>query len=704
MSLDYNRNPMPEQQEPYPSRQDAPLGGPARSAEGVVRSTIRSVRYMKIFLRQASALMFAAIVLFALSSPALAVPESDAPTPLIILQGYSGPQLFLDYGLESEQRVWAPTLDGKDVRSLADVLLDVLPKLILDAGGNAQRVVEKFGEIVPLMEKMEMNEDGSSKYDLTPCPQGAENARWDVLKARGQERLNTQKAITESVETVVSAQRIYIFACDWRRGQVEGTAALHAFIQEVKADAEHDKVNLLGVSYGGQLAAAYLALYGGEDIERVVMHAPAIHGSQLAVDIMENEDFTFDPVLLLEFTAVYLERELSLSQRFGAASPTGGVTMEQMSDIALQVMRTYLKPFMTRFGSYWDLIPPGDYERMKAAYLDPVENAEIIRRSDVIHYEVMPNIGETLREWQAKGVKIALLCGAGSPLVGGSRVDSDRIIDTASTTGACVAPLGSGEQAPAPASPVCADPGHCHLSPNGAIDASGCYLPEQTWFFLGQYHGQGAWDPWASGIWTKWLYTDELRDVYSDPEYPQFRDSCNPSDGVEARFSRAVSGYLAGDEDTLLLKNLSSYDISVLSVHVQSEGLRLEVPLVNRVVLRPGETARLRCEADLSELAAASVARWPFTLTVEFIRESILPAAETRSFSFAAMPGGLPAPLRYPAQGEDSAAAPPRFQPMRTLIAAMALAVSLGIASFCVGLMYRGRLRDYKSRRQSRRP
>jgi len=633
---------------------------------------------MRIFLHRFFSYTFVALMLFALSSPALAAPED--PTPLIILQGYSGPQLFLDYGLETEQQMWYPALDGTTVRSLADVLLYVLPKLILDAGGNADRVVEKFGEVVPLLDRLAMREDGSSEYDLTPCPHGAHDSRWDVMKASGQERLNTQRAITESMLSAVPADHVYIFANDWRRGQVEGTANLHAFIQEVKADSGHGKVNLFGVSYGGQLAAAYLALYGGEDIERIVMHAPAIHGSRLAVDILENEDFAFDPMLLLDFAATYLEMELSLGQRFGA------MTMAQVSDIALRVMRTYLGPLVTRFGSYWDVVPPEDYERLKAAYLDPEENAEIIRRSDVIHYDVMPGIGETLREWQARGVKIALVCGAGASLVGGNTVDSDRIIDTASTTGALVVTDGNSMGWPASALPACTDPEHHHRSPNGVIDASYCYLPDQTWFFSGQYHGQGAWDPWARGIWTKWLYTDELQDVYSDPEYPQFRDSCNPSDGIEARFSRCVSGYLAAGEDTLLLKNLSGYDLSVLSV--KAEGLALDIPLVNRVVLRPGETARLHCEAELPS------GREPFTLTVKFVRESLVPSTETRRFAFAALPGEPPGALAYPPLEEIPE--PPRFQPVRTLFAAMALAASLGIASVAVGVMYKGALRERK--------
>ncbi|MCL2300531.1 MAG: lysophospholipase [Firmicutes bacterium] len=617
------------------------------------------------------------ILLFALASPALASPED--PTPLIVLQGYSGPQLFLDYGEETEQRVWSPALEGTDLRSLADVLLYVLPKLIVDAGGNAERVVEKFGEIAPLLEKMEMREDGTSKYGLTPCPRGARNSRWDVMLANKQERLNTQRAITESLLDAVPADHVYIFANDWRRGQVEGTANLRGFIQEVKADSGHDKVNLFGVSYGGQLAAAYLALYGGEDIERVLLHAPAIQGSQLAVDIMENEDFAFDPVLLLDFAATYLEMELSLNQRFQ------GVTMEQISAIALRVLREHVKPIFLKFGSYWDIVPPEDYERLKAKYLDEEANAEIIRRSDIIHYEVMPRIGETLREWQAKGVKIALVCGAGSSLVGGNMVDSDRIIDTDSTTGASVAPLG-GEKASAPSTPVCANPKHPHRSPGGAIDASGCYLPDQTWFFLGQYHGQGAWDPWACAVWNKWLYTDELPDVYADPEYPQFRVSCNPADGIDARFSGGVSGWLPPGDGTLLLKNLSSHDLSVLSV--KAEGLRLEVPLVNRVVIRPGEAARLRCEAEVPARTQ------PFTLTVEFVRESLVPAAETRGFTFAAVPGELPEALRYPPL--EDANPPPRFQPMRTLLAALSLAASLGVASAAVGVMYKGKLREKK--------
>lgn len=641
---------------------------------------------MRKWLRRLSSLAVTAALLLSIVQPAYALTED--PTPLIILPGFSGPQLFMDYGEESEQQIWAPSFNGDTIRSVADVVLYALPKLIVDAGGNADDVVKKFGEIVPLLEKMELNPDGSSKYNITASPHGAYNSRWDVMTERGQENLNLQLALTKSMLSVVPANHIYIFANDWRRGQAEGAAALHAFIEEVKADSSHSKVNLMGVSYGGQLAAIYLALYGGESIERIVMQAPAIHGSQIAVDILEDEHFAFDPVVLLDLLAVYLERELSLNQRFG------GVTMEQVSDIALQIIRAYIMPMLINFGCYWDVIPPDAYDRLKAQYLDPVDNAEIIRRSDIIHHQIMPNIGETLRSWQAKGVKIAIICGAGEPLIGGNMVSSDRIIDVTSMSGAYTLPLGEGGAAQAK-QPICTDPTHTHRSPDGAIDAACCYLPDQTWFFFGQYHGQAAWDSYAHAIYSKWLYTDELQDVYSDPEYPQFRDSCNPSDGIEARFSGSVSGYLTAEDDVLLLKNLSTFELSLLAV--SADGIVLDVPLVNRIVIRPGETARLNYEVTLPQQQQV------FTLKVDFIRESLAPTTESRSFAFAALPASLPLPAAVRYDTQQGSPAQLEFQPLRSLFIAVSLAGSLIVASVAVGVMYRSKLKPEAEKKRRKK-
>jgi hypothetical protein len=190
-----------------------------------------------------------------------------------------------------------------------------------------------------------------------------------------------------------------------------------------------------------------------------------------------------------------------------------------------------------------------------------------------------------------------------------------------------------------------------HISPDGRIDAGCAYLPGHTWFFRGQYHGQAAWDRYARALYSKWLFTDDIRDVWSDPAFPQFRDSCNPSDGLEARFSHSVSGYLTAADEALLLTNLSAYDIGPVSV--RAEGLGFEAPMAGRRALRPGETLRLPYEAALPEEACT------FELTVEFVRRTPVPARERRRFPFTALPahGETPPGLRFP-RGEAPAALP----------------------------------------------
>ena len=590
--------------------------------------------------------------------------------PVIILQGYSGPQLFLDMGTARERQVWGPQLKGENMRSALEVAFSTLPRLIIDAGGNSDKVIEGLGEVFKGLEKMEMNEDGSSKYNVRAKPHGAYDARWDRMVERGQEKLNNQRYITHSLAEHIPADHIYVFASDWRVSHVQTVDALHAFIQEVKAQSGHEKVSLFGVSYGGQLAAAYFTYYGGADIERAVLHSPAIRGSRLVVDLLENEPFEFDMVSALDLAAVFLQRELSIAQR------VPDVSMEQLNDILVRILRTYLQPLVLRFGSLWDLVPPEDYERMKAKYLDPVKNAEIIARADKMHYGMMPKAGETLQKMRREGVKIAVISGYGVPLVSKNRVNSDFIIHVDSITGARTRRLDSGERF---------DIMQDHISPDGSVDAAGAYLPEQTWFFHRQYHAMAAWDRYASDLYCKWLFTDEIQDIYSSPEFPQFRESCNPSDGLEARFSESVSGYLTAEDDTLLLRNLSKYDISLVSL--QAEGLRFEVPMVGRIVIAPGETARLRYDTKLPGV------RRRFTLTAEYLRESAVQSKESRAFDFIALPSheAKPAALRFPTPAQS---APPRFRPARALANAAAAAASLAFAALAAGVMVKGKLRE----------
>ena len=589
--------------------------------------------------------------------------ECRAHTPVIIVPGYSGSFLFLHPGEDGQQQLWPPVIDGASVRSAADIVVDILPRLIIDAGGNADHAVERFGEIFAMFEQLELGPDGRPMSPTGTVAGSARDFRWDIMVERGQERYTNQRPITNSLD--IPHDHIYKFFNDWRLSQVESAARLHAFIQEVMEESGHSQVSLFAISHGGQLATAYFHLYGGAYIDRAVLLAPAIHGSTLTVDMFENDDFAFDPARLLEVMMIYIGRETALGPHFHR------VNIAELSDVAVRVIRTYLEPFALHFGSFWDIVPPWHYEHLKRALLDPVENARIIEQANVMHHEIMPNAGATLRRMQEEGVRVAIIAGSGLPLASGNPVNSDFVIDVASTTGAYAVPLG-GEPLTGTG---------LHISPDGMIDAAGAFLPEQTWFFSGQYHGQAAWDVYASELYNLWLFGDEIDSVFCDPRFPQFLDCANAAHGLSARFSGNVSGYLTADSELLLIRNLSDFEISLLSV--SAEGHDFSVRIANRITLRPGETKRLRYETILP------AQRQRFTLRLEFVREMTPPSRETRELVFTAIPAQdyVPQALRFP--GDDIPAAPLRFYPVRALLIALALAASLALASVAVGVIYK---------------
>ncbi|MDR1464993.1 MAG: hypothetical protein LBJ11_06825 [Oscillospiraceae bacterium] len=644
------------------------------------------------FSRLAAALLACALSAGSLL-PVLAAPDGAGkaaaePNPVILLPGYSGPQLFLEHEDGARKQVWNIPINGDTTQTLLEGLINILPKLIVDAGGSEDEVIRRAGEIYgKLFAVLEMNEDGTSRYPIVPYPTRVRDARWDVMLERKEERLNNNRPITNSFLDYVPAEKIYIFSSDWRKGQRENAASLDAFIQQVKADSGCDKVNLFGISYGGQLAAAYFTYYGDKgDVDRAVLHSPATRGSELVYDLLNNEDLTFDLVSMTDFTQVFIQREGSLEWALK------GVTLKQINDIAVHVIRTYLEPLALRFGSFWDLMPPEHYEETKRQYLDPARNRRIIEESDAIHYEVMPHIGETLARMQRQGVKIALLCGSGLPLAGGNPVNSDYIINVSSSTGAYAVPLG--EALPVDytcEAPICQNPAHRHLSPAGDVDAACAYLPEHTWFYQGQYHGQGEWDPYARALYCQWLFTDQIQDVHSNPDFPQFRESCNPSDGVSARFSESVSGYLSPEDDTLLIENLSAHDISIASV--TASGLDLRVTISTPIRLTSRGIARLRYECILP------LKETRFTLLIRYTKETAVPQPAERTLSFTLLPAGAAsASLHYPLK---LAALPSTFSLWQILLPVLAVAGSASLAAIAVVTLYRRPIRDRTKNKKS---
>ncbi len=552
--------------------------------------------------------VFLCIALILCSTAVSIHAEEESPAyewdghPLIFIQGYSGPKLIRDRGLETEEQVW--TFDPLDVvGKVAANLPDIISSVIDYADGNKEPFVECFRNFTAeWLDNISMNPDGKSKYNISSYPYYIEEANVEYINTEknGKYLPMTEGEFIEDLSRTIPEDRIYIFNTDWRRSHLDNCKHLIQFIDEVLEYTGSDKVDLYGMSHGGQLVATYLYYHGTEGkVDNAVMNSPAICGTSLVMELLGEDPVAFDLNELLRFGGVMLHTELDL-RWLGDMLPA-----ELLNSLLKTAFNEVLLPYAIHFGSIWDLMDTETYTKLRDVYLNPVENAEIIAKADKMHYECMPNMSEGLKRAQEAGVSVSILANYGSHIGTGKKVDSDFIIDTTNTSGATPAPFGERfAKDYTQLGTVCTDPAHNHVSPTRTIDASTCFLPENTWFNYEQYHTQTWWDVYTRGLLLELILTDNIKDVHSDPRYPQFEIAQSPLDGVYATFNGdQSSGFYSPSSDTITLRNLSRTAIEIQSVTVNGKAMEID----GKIKLDSDETFDIRYKPEDEEFTAVEI-------------------------------------------------------------------------------------------------
>ena len=523
--------------------------------------------------------------------------------PLIFIQGYSGPKLIRDRGLETEEQVW--TFDPFDVVGNVGLnLFDIIGSVADYAKGDTAPFIECFRNLTAeWFDNISMNPDGTSKYNISSYPYYIEEANVKYIneEKNGKYLPMTEGEFIEDLSRTIPEERIYIFNTDWRRSHLDNCEHLMKFIDEVLEYTGSDKVDLYGMSHGGQLVATYLYYHGTEGkVDNAVMNSPAIGGTSLVMELLGEDPVAFDLNELLRFGGVMLHTELDL-RWLGNILPA-----EFLNSLLKTAFNEVLLPYVIRFGSIWDLMDTETYVKLRDVYLDPVENAKIIEKADKMHFECMPNMSEGLKKAQAAGVNIGILANYGSHIGTGKEVDSDFIIDTVNTSGAT--PATFSERFPEgykQLNTTCTDPTHNHVSPTRTLDASTCYLPENTWFNYEQYHTQTWWDTYTRALLLELVLTDNIKDVHSDPRFPQFEIAQSPLDGVYAKYNGPQSsGYYSDSSDTITLRNLSEAAIEIQSVTINGKA----VDIGDKVKLKKSGTYDLKYKPQNNEFLTVEIA------------------------------------------------------------------------------------------------
>ncbi len=331
---------------------------------------------------------------------------------------------------------------------------------------------------------------------------------------------------------VIGEDHTYFFTFNLVGDPMDSADELDAYIDMVKAQTGHDKVNLLPVSLGGTILTAYLEKYGHEDIHAIVNAVACLNGTDLLADFYAREWNLSNEFFYHEF----------ISNIFVESNGTG--TLGYLINMLIRIipragvdalltgaMSGILDAMMLNCPQFWAMVPSYRYNDLAKRYLS--DNAALKARTDAFQTARL-NLKDNILAAVEDGVRVNFISGSNLDfgeemytyfgiVASADKHNTDGIINLSSTTlGATGAAgdstLGEGYKQKNPSKEY---PDYNYVSPDNMVDVSTAVLPDNTWVFLDQYHEVGDNDVVLN--LAKALILEEIDDVHSDPEnYPQF--------------------------------------------------------------------------------------------------------------------------------------------------------------------------------------
>lgn len=482
-------------------------------------------------MKKLISILLAMVMLFSLTSVAFA---ANDVVPVIVVSGMGRP-LYEEQADGSRVQVWGPGTD-----SIIKAVAETAPALTYAiATGDFSDLNNHTGALKAMFEKISRNPDGTPKYNIVSdvYPKSIDNYTDDEFFA---EHASGEASICLAVADEIGYENTYFFCYDWTNSAITLAAQLNDFIENVKTQKNADKVKLVACSMGGTVTMSYLADYGYDSVDTVVMASTAFLGTEIigqlftkrmdvSIDSLlayfgEFIGYDFMPTLL---SIIKMAVDMSNDELIPTANDALDVLAKNLDSVLYSDL--FMDTFITLPG-FWSLIPAAYYEEAKEVLFTDREVYSFLAE-DIDHYiyDVQMNADEFIAQAQANGVKYYVtatyLC-PGIPVYENYTNYTDNLVDLDHSSGrATVAPYGTlldpdavNENA------VCTDETHNHISADLIVDASSCILPERTWIIKGVGHMNYEYQTPLCGVIVYLVASEDYVDIYSNPDYPQFTE------------------------------------------------------------------------------------------------------------------------------------------------------------------------------------
>jgi len=334
----------------------------------------------------------------------------------------------------------------------------------------------------------------------------------------------------QAYSEIAGEDHLYYFAYNSFGNNRDIVDELYKYIQMVKEETGHDKVNIVPISMGGSVANGLLEYYPEvvNDLNKVVYIVPALNGSTIVGDLYTKNFTFFDTDYLYNgfLETLMDEDEARMIEVIARILPD-----RVLSGVLKKVANCLVEDVAANVTMLWGLCPKEYYPEASEALLK--DKPEIKKQTDAF-YRAQLNSNANIQKLVDAGVEVFNIVDYDVPLyqIGNSWNDdnADGVIQLSSTAmgvhSALVGEtLGNG-YVQANTSPNCSDKTHNHISPDNVVDASTGLLPDTTFYFDAQNHEKTARNDIIISLATRLLATDDIKNVYSLPdEYPQFSAS-----------------------------------------------------------------------------------------------------------------------------------------------------------------------------------
>ena len=562
--------------------------------------------------------------------------KEEEIVPIVVLQGYSGPTLV--YADENGE----PIIDSEtgdvvkawpvDFGKIGEKVVSALPEMVTGKLAGEDAIVEA---LVPIVKETLMPlvilEDGTSWQNLTYYPKGAAATQVSTLIEKNMEQYIPESVFVEEAIQRVGAENVFGFTFDWRRSQLDYAKAVDEYIQEVKEITGSDKVDIMGLSHGGQYGITYLYYYGYKgDVRNVILANPATGGTTFVSTLFMNEYVDLDLKNIMRFVQHIFDIEEDFEWIFDLLSLEniiGGINR------VLQEERIMYR--LSNIPSLLDFVPMDRFDEVvENIGLNPEVNGKLYYDTVKYHTDVHTgtNLADKFAELEKQGIKIGYIVGHGYTALSSVGTNSDFLIDTyLGSGGACCAPYGETFEADyVQKGTICNDKSHYHISPEFNIDASTGALPDSTWYVSGQGHGQYFNDPYTRQIVCEFLW-GELETVFDDDRFPQFNYSQKHADNIYAYFNNTDAGYHSSTDTELIIENLSNTS-KIRIWNIDIDGADVDYVYERNLVLDVGDSVSVSIESD-----SPGDASTPFKVKVTYTIENTMLTTATKEFSFIGM-------------------------------------------------------------------